>query len=94
MMSEYPQAPGWKGRDTSRNAAQGIAPRAKSLRAQVYDALKQAPGSPEQIAERLGVPVMNCRPRFSELAARNLITDSGRRAEAMGGRRAIVWRAL
>lgn len=93
-MTTYPTEPGWKGRSTSHDAASGIAPRARSLRAQVYDALKQAPGSPEQIAERLGVPVMNVRPRAAELSRMGLITDSGQRATAMGGRKAIVWKAV
>lgn len=89
----YPDHPGHKARDTARNAAAGIEPKAKSLRARVYDAIRAEPGTPEQIAERLGEPVMNVRPRISELSARSLVTDSGRRGEAMGGRRAIVWEA-
>ena len=87
----YPDAPGYKARDTSRAAAEGIAPQAKSLRARIFDALKAMADTPEGVADRLGEPVMNCRPRFSELSARGLIRDSGRRGPAMGGRRAIVW---
>jgi hypothetical protein len=37
-------------------------------------------------------PLMNVRPRTSELSARGLIEDSGARATASGGRLAIVWR--
>lgn len=87
----YPAQPGFKARQTSQAAAAQIAPKAVSLRARVLDAIKEKPGTPEEIAARLGEPVMNVRPRCSELAARNLITDSGARREAMGGRLAIVW---
>ena len=88
----YPARPGWKARDTAKAAAEAIAPRAKSLRARVYDEIKRSPGTPEEIAARLGAPVMNVRPRCSELAARNLIEDSDQRGAAMGGRRSIRWR--
>lgn len=87
----YPDAPGFKARETSRAAAEAIAPHALSLRARVYDELKKGPGSPEQLAKRLREPVMNIRPRCSQLAAKGLIKDSGTRAKAMGGRQAIVW---
>jgi predicted ArsR family transcriptional regulator len=88
----YPVDPGFKARDTARAAAEGIKPVAGSLRARVYDAIKARPGTPEEIADRLGVPLMNVRPRCSELAARDLIVDSGERRLADGGRQAIVWK--
>lgn len=89
----YPDAPGWKGRETSRAAAEGMAPRAATLRERVLIAIRAKPGSPEQVAKRIGEPVMNVRPRCSELARKNLIEDTGVRAVAQGGRKAIVWRA-
>lgn len=88
----YPNGPGFKARDTSRAAAEAMAPQVKSLRARVFDELKKAPGTPEQIAHRLKVPLMNVRPRCSELAAKGLIVDSKVRGTAMGGRQAIIWR--
>lgn len=91
MGAAYPHSPGAKRRDTSFAAAAAMAPKAGSLRARVYDSLKEKPGTPEDVASRLGEPVMNCRPRFSELSARDLIRDTGKRREAMGGRQAIVW---
>lgn len=87
----YPNAPGHKGRETSRAAAKGIAVHAKSLRERVLDEIKIRPGTPEQIAHRMSEPLMNVRPRCSELAAKKLIKDSGGRADAMGGRKAIIW---
>lgn len=93
FLGGYPSHPGWKGRGTSKAAADGIAPEAKGLRARVLEAVKARQGTPEQIAHRLGVPLMNVRPRLSELAAVGLVEDSGERGTAMGGRKAIVWRA-
>jgi len=92
----YPDRPGFKSRETSRAAAEGIALTAGSIRARVYDAIKAKPGTPEEIAARIGEPVMNVRPRCSELASdakgrRPLIRDTGERRTAMGGREAIVW---
>lgn len=87
----YPDAPGAKARETSFAAAEAIAPRVGNLRERVLAELQAFPGSPEQIAQRLSEPVMNIRPRCSELAHKGLIRDSGKRAFAQGGRRAIVW---
>lgn len=92
VTSAYPDAPGYKARETSRAAAQAAAPMAMSLRARVFECIKAKPDTPEGVAKRLREPVHNIRPRCSELAARELIEDSGIRGEAMGGRQAIVWR--
>lgn len=90
----YPNGPGWKARETSRAAAEAIAPKAATIRERVFAALKVQPGTPEQIAKRIGEAVMNVRPRCSQLAAAGLIEDSGARGPAMGGRNAIVWRVV
>lgn len=92
MGESYPHEPGWKARDTARQAAEGVAPKAKPLRVRVLEELQRGEGTPEQIADRIGAPLMNTRPRLSELAAQGLIEDSGKRGRAAGGRRAIVWR--
>jgi hypothetical protein len=94
VAAAYPDHPGHKRRRTSRAAAEAIAPKAGSIRSRVYDALKVASGTPEEVAARIGEPVMNCRPRFSEPSARNLIRDTGQRRTAMGGREAIVWEVI
>lgn len=89
--TRYPATPGFKRAGTSQAAAEAIAPKALSLRARVLEAVKAKPGTPEQIAKRLGEPVMNVRPRLSEAAKLGLVKDSGLRGRAMGGRQAIVW---
>ena len=94
VFKSYPDAPGWKAQSTSKAAAEGVTPKAGSLRSRCYDALKERPGTAEDLAERLGAPVMNIRPRLSECFARGLIRDSGRRGPAMGGQRAIIWETV
>lgn len=91
--ARYPDAAGWKARDTAQAAAEAMTPKAGSLRERVLAEVRVFPGSPEMIAQRLKEPVMNIRPRLSELAKKNLVRDSGRRAIAQGGRKAIVWEA-
>lgn len=90
--SGYPDSPGYRRQETSRAAAEAIAPREKSLRARVFDALKIANATPEEMAERLGEAVHSIRPRFSQLLEAGLIEDTGERGTAMGGRKSIRWR--
>lgn len=92
--ASYPDRPGYKGRATSFAAAEAISERAPKLRDRVLAAIRKEPGTPEEVAARLDEPVMNIRPRCSELAAKSLIADSGHRRKAMGGRNAIVWQAV
>lgn len=92
LFPSYPNAPGWKARDTARAAAAGIAGKVGTIRERVLEAIKVRQGTPEQIALRIGEPLLNVRPRCSELAAKGLIEDSGVRGTATGGKLAIVWR--
>lgn len=90
----YPDTPGHKGnRDTGSAAAAGMEPKVGTIRARVLAAIREKPGTPEEIAERIGEPVLNTRPRTAELSKMGLIEDSGERAKAMGGRMAIRWKA-
>lgn len=91
MGAVYPHKPGAKARDTSFSAAASMGLKVGTIRARVYDAIAEKSRTPEEIAVRIGEPVMNVRPRASELAAMGLIKDSGLRREAMGGKLAIVW---
>ena len=90
----YPAHPGFKAEGTSREAAEGIAERALSLMDRTLLALKRQPMTPEEVAAELGEPVFNIRPRFSQLAAKHLIENTGSRRQAIGGRQASVWRAV
>lgn len=90
--SGYPDRPGFKARETAKAAADAMAPKEKSLRARVFDELRKGPGTPEELALRLGEPLMNVRPRLSQLSAADLVEDSGERGPADGGRKSIRWR--
>jgi len=90
----YPCQPGTKARDTSGAAGDGIAGHAKQLREQVWAMFKDgAELTADEAADRLGASILSIRPRFSELVARGLIDDTGRRHKNGSGRNAIVWRA-
>lgn len=92
-LDRYPSRPGHKGGETSRAAAVAIAPRAPSLRARVMDLLKAHPGglTADECAERLGVTVLACRPRLSELHNSGFIKDTGHTRPNASGVRAAVW---
>jgi hypothetical protein len=94
MGGSYPDSPGWKRRETSEAAAAAMAPRAGTIRERVLSALRENPGTADEIAERIGEHFLSCRPRCSELAAKFLIADSGIRRPNVGGKSAIVWQAI
>lgn len=91
---KYPRTPGFKRQPTSRAAAEGIAEKAPLLRDRVLAEIKRKPSTPEQVALAIGEPLLNVRPRCSELVKLKLIEDTGVRREALGGRQAIVWKAV
>jgi hypothetical protein len=91
---DYPNAPGFKARSTSEATAKAAAPMAMGLRARVFEAIKQRPDTPEGVARRLKVDILNIRPRLSELSAKGRIEDSGRRGPSRGGKEAIIWRVV
>jgi hypothetical protein len=89
----YPCAPGMKARDTSSDAAEQIAPRAKRLRESVHALFVAGlKFTADECAEAVGENILSIRPRLSELAARGLIVDSGRRRSNASGKSAIVWK--
>ena len=93
--ANYPDAPGFKARDTARDAAKSFEPKVGTLRYRVLRVIRYdlGPSTPEEVADYLGEPLANIRPRCSELAAKDLIIDGGQRRRASGGKSAIVWQA-
>lgn len=68
----YPRSPGFKERTTSRDAARAIAPRAQTIRDQVYATLRNvwpAGLTADEVAVRIGRREFSVRPRLSELRA-------------------------
>lgn len=79
--------------DTSREAAEEIAPRLSRLRQQVYEALKFCgPMTDEEICNLTGMRASTVRPRRVELVESAHVVDSGSRRKVQSGSRATLWR--
>lgn len=103
---QYPSVPGFKKRDTSRKAAEDMAPRKKSIQDKILIYFyKYGPGTADEIAESIGVERHNVRSRCSELAIAEREKRTGRlirealieptgetRINSHSGKAAIVWR--
>lgn len=89
----YPVMPGYKEGDTSRKAAESVAPSAARLRSMVLAELKRSPGTADEIAGRLGLSILSVRPRVTELAKMCQVEDTGERRANASGRSAKVMRA-
>ena len=88
----YPVAPGARDRDTSRAAADRIAPSAALVRERVLDEFERSRGlTADECAGRLGLSILTVRPRVTELTRLGKLRDSGARRVNGSGRRAIVW---
>lgn len=90
----YPDAPGYKDRDTSREAARSMYPDASRLRQMCLMALRrEVEATADEIAAVLDLSVLTVRPRFTELSKSGAIADTGFRRKNESGRSAKVWRA-
>lgn len=92
----YPDSPGWKGEaETGREAAFGMAHKLGRLQKLVRDSVARcgdAGLTPEEAADLHGLERVSLQPRFSELKAKGVIADSGRRrTNPSSRRRAVVW---
>jgi hypothetical protein len=93
----YPQAPGYRDRNTSRAAARAMQPRQGTIQAEVLDALAIRPMTSFELAAAIGRSYRSVQPRTAELARSTdtrgaLIKDTGaRRVDPETGRNAIVW---
>jgi predicted ArsR family transcriptional regulator len=91
----YPNSPGFKGRDTSADAAAEVAEKAPLLRARCLAVLERSNGlTADEVAGRLGASILSVRPRITELTRLNKVRDSGERRRNASGKRAIVWAAI
>ncbi len=92
----YPNNAGFKGSaETGREAAEAINERLGGLQRRVFDAVKGRGTNgltPEEAADLLAESRVSVQPRFSELKAKGLIADSGkRRVNPSSRKRAVVW---
>ena len=95
-MAEYPDVPGAYPVDTSRAAAEAIAPMANFLRSVVLRVLYRHPGglTVDELCAKAGYPRYSLQPRFTELKYLRMIRDTGLRRRNVSGRNAIVWRLV
>lgn len=97
MLIEYPHAPGHRGVPTSVEAADSVAFKAGRLQRMVLAAIRAAGDygmTTNECAGRLDMERDSIQPRTSELRAKRLIEDSGRRRRNASGKSAIVWVAV
>lgn len=88
----YPGGPGAQDRDTSRAAADAIAPSVGMLRDRALRVVERSNGlTADEVAGRLGVSILSIRPRMTELSRLGKVRDSGVRRKNASGRHAIVW---
>jgi hypothetical protein len=96
----YPYEAGWKGTETSREAASSISEISGHCRVVVLNALRGSliGMTSREIAAFTNIDIDTVKPRISELRADDLIYDSGERrkeSKFKGGalKNVIVWRA-
>lgn len=95
----YPDHPGYRANapETSREAADAIAPMARNHRDQILAIIKSAypeSRSSEQIATAIGLSTYSVRPRVSELVAGGKVERTEDRVKNEGGRSVVLWRAV
>jgi hypothetical protein len=88
----YPNVPGFKRQETSRDAAVAIAPEATGLQEACLRALSSCPQTADEVADYLSKSILAIRPRLSELLRMGRIEDTGWRRRNDSGKMAIVWR--
>jgi hypothetical protein len=93
----YPAFPGSKGGETSREAAESIAPFASNKRGQIARLMADnwpRGFTPDEAANELNATPFMIRPRFTELSNAGLIEKTGdRRRNPNSTLSAAVWRA-
>lgn len=96
--TNYPESPGYRANapETSREAAEAVAPMARNHRDQILAVIKAAypeSRSSDQIAHTIGLSPYSVRPRVSELLAGGKIERTDDRTKNEGGRTVMLWRA-
>jgi hypothetical protein len=89
-----PSAPYALASETSKGAAEGIAPCTGRMQSQVFDFIRtqdEMGATDEELTEALGMLSDTARARRVELRDRSLIIDSGKRRPTRRGRAAVVW---
>ena len=93
---QYPETPGWRRTDTSREAAAAIAPNAEILRERIYQAIKAAGDrgmTADEAAAAIRSTPLASRPRITELRTMEKVKPSliNKRRPSSTGKSSIVW---
>ena len=90
----YPNVPGARRNECSREAAEAMNGRAERLRDAALSLLKDTALTADEIAALLKETVLATRPRITELKAMGLIYNTGKKRKNISGVNASVWRAV
>lgn len=90
---KYPYGPGHRRPETSKDATKAIRSRAENLRESILGILRAGPElTADEMAEILGVTVLSCRPRVTELSRQGKIVPTGERRKNQSGMTAMVYK--
>lgn len=93
VLPPYPRGAGWKGTDTSHQAAKEIQPSIKAAHIKILDLLAITPTglTADQASMRLGWNVLYGRPRVAELKRNGKVRQLTERRPNVSGKMAAVW---
>ena len=91
--AQYPNAPGYKTGTTSKAAAKAIRSRAHTISERILEVLACHPTglTADDAAQIIGVSILACRPRFSELLEQGKIKQTDKRGMNASGMKAHIW---
>ena len=92
--ARYPDAPGYVGRDTSREAARSVEPKASALRLRVLAEIQirgTTGATCDELEQAMSLSHQSASARIRELGLKGKIRDSETRRKTRSGRAAIVW---
>jgi len=93
--ASYPNLPGARGTETSREAARAVQPRASVLREEILAWLAQGPLTTRELTGRLApTPYCNVQPRVAQLKAQGKIEPCPQLERSAAGWPVARWRLL
>ena len=92
----YPNEPGWKGKETSRQAAKQERGRSAIIAAKVLEELHNWPfgAAAEQIAPIVGASVYSVRSRLSEMQEKKRVAATEYLYRNENGKNVTIWKLV
>jgi hypothetical protein len=87
----YPNTPSVGQTDTSRLAAEAIAPNVQTLREKALALIAERPSTADEVAEAMNESILAVRPRISELKTMGKVMATDLRRKNRFNRSQIVW---